>query len=191
MYIENRDYTVKKLKAEVKIEEYLEACVDTEEFLAHCRECTNYGQVWSCPPYDFSAEEYWKNYKTLLLYGKKIIFCGEMLDKKYTQQEIDKVLTEILTQEKEKMTDELYMMENAYEGSVSLSAGSCTKCCKEGCTRKQGDRCRYIKDLRYSIESLGGNVGLTIRKYLREELLWMEENKFPEYFILIGGLLLK
>lgn len=191
MYIENRDYKIKQLSGKIQIKEYLEACVNTEEFLEYCKTCSNYGKVWSCPPYDFSVEQYWKNYKTLLLYGKKIIFSREMLEREYTQQEVDKVLREILVREKEKMTEELYRMENENEGSVSLSAGSCTRCCKEGCTREQGDKCRHINDLRYSIESLGGNVGLTIRKYLREELLWMEENKLPEYFILIGGLLLK
>lgn len=191
MYIENRDYKIKQLSGKIQIKEYLEACVNTEEFLEYCKTCSNYGKVWSCPPYDFSVEQYWKNYKTLLLYGKKIIFSREMLEREYTQQEVDKVLREILVREKEKMTEELYRMENENEGSVSLRAGSCTRCCKEGCTREQGDKCRHINDLRYSIESLGGNVGLTIRKYLREELLWMEENKLPEYFILIGGLLLK
>ena len=43
--------------------------------------------------------------------------------------------------------------------------------------------------MRYSIESLGGNVGLTISKLLKLELEWIEEGKLPNYFILVSGLL--
>ena len=43
--------------------------------------------------------------------------------------------------------------------------------------------------MRYSIESLGGNVGLTVSKLMGIELEWMEEGKIPSYFVLAGGLL--
>ena len=44
--------------------------------------------------------------------------------------------------------------------------------------------------MRYSIESLGGNVGKTASKLLGVELMWMEEKKLPAYFVLVNGLLL-
>lgn len=44
--------------------------------------------------------------------------------------------------------------------------------------------------MRYSIESLGGNVGLTIEKLMGIHLEWMEEGRLPHHFVLVSGLLL-
>lgn len=43
--------------------------------------------------------------------------------------------------------------------------------------------------MRHSIESLGGNVGLTCSRLMKIELMWMEEGKLPPYFVLVCGLL--
>ena len=59
-----------------------------------------------------------------------------------------------------------------------------------GCTRPDGQPCRYPDTMRYSIEALGGNVGLTVQKLLGIQLEWMEEGKLPSYFVLVGGLLM-
>lgn len=42
--------------------------------------------------------------------------------------------------------------------------------------------------MRYSIESIGGNVGLTVSKLMGIELEWVQEGKLPSYFVLVGGL---
>ena len=92
---------------------------------------------------------------------------------------------------KEDMSRELYEMEKQHPGSVSLSAGSCSMCREEGCTRSKGEPCRHPNLMRYSIESVGGNVGLTVSKLMGYELEWVEEGKVPSYFVLVGGLLKK
>ena len=89
------------------------------------------------------------------------------------------------------LAEELFEMEKAYPGSVSLSAGSCSTCGKDGCTRPSGKPCRYPDKMRYSIEALGGNVGKTVHDLLGIELEWIEEGKAPSYFVLAGGLLEK
>ena len=43
--------------------------------------------------------------------------------------------------------------------------------------------------MRYSIESLGGDVGKTTKDLLGLELKWMTEGRMPEHFILVNGLL--
>lgn len=73
---------------------------------------------------------------------------------------------------------------------VSLSSGACLHCKNAECTRLSGKPCRFQDKMRYSIESLGGNVGKTVTKYLKQELQWVEEGKLPEYFMLIYGLLI-
>ena len=56
---------IETYKAEIDTITYVKDYVNEEEFLEMCKQCPNYNNVWTCPPFDFSAEEYWKKYKTL------------------------------------------------------------------------------------------------------------------------------
>ena len=87
------------------------------------------------------------------------------------------------------LTEKLYARELQIDGSQSLSAGSCRICGYDNCARKNGEPCWFPDRLRYSIESLGGNVGLTCTKLLGLPLQWVEEGIVPDYFVLVGGLL--
>ena len=89
----------------------------------------------------------------------------------------------------ESVTDVESYLEQSLPGSFSLSAGECEEC--EHCTRPEGKPCRKPDKLRYSIESLGGNVGKTISRLCGIEIEWIEEGKIPEHFVLVGGLLEK
>lgn len=165
----------------INTEEYTEGYVNVEEFLAYCKECENYDRKWSCPSYDFAPEDYWKKFEHFYVVGKKLILEEEEKDAETCRELFRKV--------KNDLTEELFEKETEYPGSRSLSAGSCEVCGIDNCTRKTGEPCRFPEKLRYSIESLGGNVGLTARKLLGIELQWIEEGKIPDYFVLIGGLL--
>ncbi len=174
-------YTIEKSEKTIKVKDYIENYVNVEEFLEYCKECKNYEAIWSCPSYNFNPEDYWREYDEFLVVARKIIF-GPNVD---VQRSF-----EIMHEVKDDMSLELYEMEKEYPGSISLSAGSCSMC-KEGCTRTEGKSCRYPDLMRYSIESLGGNVGKTVSKLMGYELEWVEEGKLPSYFVLVGGLLKK
>lgn len=174
-------YTIEKSEKLIKVSDYLDRYVNVEEFLQYCKKCNNYEKLWSCPSYDFNPEDYWKEYDELLVVARKIIF-GEGVDQDRSY--------EIMLEVKEDMSRELYELEKEYPGSISLSAGSCSLC-KDGCTRAVGEPCRYPEMMRYSIESLGGDVGRTVSKLMGYELEWIEEGKLPSYFVLVGGLLKK
>lgn len=175
-------YTVERGEKTVKVDDYLKNYVNVEEFLGYCRNCKNYEKVWSCPSYDFNPEDYWKEYDELLVVARKIIFDEDVdIPRSY----------EIMLEVKQDMSRELYEMEKAYPGSVSLSAGSCNLCGKDGCTRLVGEPCRHPDLMRYSIESIGGDVGRTVSKLMGYELEWIEEGKVPSYYVLVGGLLKK
>ena len=182
-------YTVKRYEAVISTEEYLEKFVDVETFLQACKACPNYDRIWSCPSYDFDVINYWKKYKTLRLIASKIEFEKDMLERTYEPTELVSILDHVLPVEKQKLTDELLAMEKDVPGSMSLSAGSCSRC-KGGCTRPEGKPCRFPDTMRYSIESLGGNVGLTIEKLMGIRLEWMEDGRLPHHFVLVCGLLL-
>ncbi|MBR5229819.1 MAG: DUF2284 domain-containing protein [Firmicutes bacterium] len=175
-------YTLEKFEKEIEIPLYITHYVNVEEFLRFCKACPNYDKLWSCPSYDFNPEEYWKKFSTLLVFGYKINFVPGITEKRSM---------EIMSEVKNKIAEELFAMEENFPGSISLSAGSCSICGPDGCSRSSGKACIFPEKMRYSIESLGGNVGKTVSKLLGIELEWIEEGKVPSYFVLVGGLLKK
>lgn len=181
-------YITRRYEAAVSVEHYLEEYVDVERFLGECRKCPNFDSVWACPPYDFDVLAYWKRYAVLELTAVKILFDEKYAGKRLPQEEQDKLVRETVGEVKEQLAYELYEREKAVPGSISLSAGSCTLC-KEGCTKSDGKPCRYPEKMRYSIESLGGNVGLTVSKLMEMKIEWIEEGRLPAYFVLVCGLL--
>lgn len=182
-------YTTEKYEASISVSEYVENYVDIPTFLKACRACPNYDQVWSCPSYSFDVSDYWKQYNTLRLTATKIIFKPELLERTYTSEEQNAIIQKVIPLEKERLSEEMYRQEAQFPGSISLSAGSCSLC-KNGCAKPLGKPCRFPDKMRYSIESLGGNVGLTIEKLMGLHLEWMEADRLPAYFILVNGLLI-
>ncbi len=181
-------YTTQRYHSSISVSDYLERYVDVETFLEKCRECPNYGRLWSCPPYDFDVTRYWEQYKTLELTAVKILFNEEYAGKSFPPEETQQIIEDSLWQVKADLSAELLEKEQAHPGSVSLSAGSC-HLCQGNCGKENGEPCRFPEKMRYSIEALGGNVGLTISKLMGIELEWMEEGRLPHYFVLVCGLL--
>lgn len=180
-------YTTQRYEAKVAVDHYIKEYVDVEGFLEACRACRNYNNVWSCPPYDFDVIEYWQKFNVLELTAVKIIFDEGYAGRQFEQEELEKITREAIGAVKAQLTQELYEREKEIPGSVSLSAGNCSLC--NLCSRSAGEPCRHAEDMRYSIESLGGNVGLTTEKIMGLELEWMEEGRLPNYFVLVCGLL--
>ncbi|MDD7511907.1 MAG: DUF2284 domain-containing protein [Peptostreptococcaceae bacterium] len=172
---------IEKYQARIDVKDYVEEYVNVEEFEEFCKACENYGKKWSCPPFKFDPLDYWNNYDRLYLIGMKI----------YMDEEEQKNCRENIAKVKNEMSNFLFEMELEYVGGVSLCAGSCEICGVEyeNCTRSVNQPCRHPEHMRYSIEALGGNVGLTASKLLGLELQWIEDGKMPEYFVLVGGLL--
>ena len=48
---------IENFQAEIPVEEYMKECVDVATFLEFCKECSNYGKLWCCPPYTFDVGE--------------------------------------------------------------------------------------------------------------------------------------
>ena len=174
-------YKLNRYAQTINRQEYFEKFVNVQEFVKLCMKCPNYGKLWSCPPYDFNPESYWAKYNEVMILAYKIDFGKEI--------EADEALN-VMNRVKDKMSEELFIMEGENPGAVSLCAGSCTWCEKDKCTRLCGQECRYKEKMRYSLESLGANVGKTVHDILGIELEWLEEGKTPGYFVLVGGLLI-
>ena len=74
-------------------------------------------------------------------------------------------------------------------GSLRLDAGRCLVC--ERCARRDEEPCRFPEKLRYSLESLGANVGALAADKLGAPLQWGTKDAPPEYFVLVGAVLTK
>ncbi len=178
------------IESEVAMDEYLETCVDVPQFLEYCKQCTNYNHIWSCPPFSFDPVEYMKGYGRILFVGYKIIIPEEKRQKTYTKKEQEVLMKELLSGPKKALDADMLERERNHPGSKALSGGSCLSCDPGKCAKLEGKPCRYPEKMRYSVEALGGNVGLTVTKYLHQNLEWIEEGHLPGHFLLLGGLML-
>ena len=173
---------------EVPLAEYRAQCVDVPKFLGYCAACPNYGRTWSCPPFDFDPQTVWDRYDRILLRAVKVLIPEELRQIHFSPQELDRESHALLYPIKRQLLFTLLEQERATPGSLALSAGRCQEC--QVCTKASGQPCRQPERMRHSIESLGGDVGKTLSLYLGQELLWGREGHFPEYYILLCGLLL-
>lgn len=189
MDIEFKDCETQFFEHIVPMEEYLRDCVDVPRFLGYCSHCSNFGKTWSCPEFSFDPRDYWKKFKSFKIIGMKVIVPKELRNKVYSKEESDDFILAFLDKYK-KQFDEHIMQEEKKVGGVGLNGGSCLLCAPAPCSRQEGKPCRHPDKMRYSIESLGGDVSLSVTKYLHQKLEWIKDGKLPGHFILVGGVLM-
>ena len=181
---------IQKYQCDVDMKEYIEDCVDVDQFIEYCKECHNYDQTWSCPPFSFDPAEYLKAYGRIRVIGWKINIPEEYRLRIYSNKEQNLMMETLLAQPKKDLDREMLLLEKENPGSMALSGGSCLYCKPGACAKTEGKPCRFPEKMRYSIEALGGNVGLTVTKYLKQKLEWIEKGRLPGHFILVAGLLM-
>lgn len=169
--------------------EFYGSCVDVPRFMGACSACGNYGKKWACPPYDFDPAEIWKRYSSILLYCKHIELPESMRERAYPPEELSKAYNSVFRRYKGEMLDELFALEAEREGSLALSAGGCEICAR--CARQDGLPCIRPEKMRWSVESIGGDVVKAVREYFGFEIEWAKEGRLPGHFNLLGGLLIK
>ena len=161
------------------MEAMLRDYVRVEQIPSLCGGCPNYGQCWSCPPYERDPGEIWRRYGRIEILAEKIFpkpgAPGAGTPEGYR---------ELLWPFREAIDAELARRESEIPGSMRLNAGKCHLC--EECSRPAGEPCRRPGEMRYSIESLGGLVGGIARDVLHTPLQWGDA---PEYYLLVGALL--
>lgn len=178
-------YTLTPFAHETDMATYVEKYVDIAQFLTCCQACPCYNQAWSCPPYDFDPMDIWNAYQRIQIYGYRIDY-HDIADEDF---ETGKTYMEsVLWQVKDQVSAELFAKEKELPGSLSLSAGTCHLC--DRCTKPDGEPCRNPEVMRYSIESLGGNVGTTLSDFCGIDLEWVEDGKLPSHYVLCGALLM-
>lgn len=182
-------YQVKDFWAEVPLRGKWEQWVNIPRFLDCCRSCPNFGQVWSCPPYSFDPLSIWNSYDTVQICCRQICFNDEALQIAYPPQELGQISKELLQREQDALLEKMMELERQNRGSMALAAGSCAACAPMDCSRKTGGCCRHPEKIRYSLESLGADVGRIVEEQFGLKMLWGQEGHLPEYYLLVAGIL--
>ena len=175
---------ISKLTADVDVAEFVEEYVDVEKFQGLCKDCEDYGKNWSCPPFDFEVMDVWNSFEKFKIIAFKMDFDEEELSTEFSDKELDFILKR-LERMKVKLMNEIYALED--ENSYALFLGKCNLCMK--CTREFGMPCKMPFKMRYSVESLGGNVDQCIEDIFGFEVQYAQNNRLPQYLIFVGGLL--
>lgn len=198
--------SLETLTAEISMEDYLRDYVDVPRFLGLCAQCSNYGNRWSCPPFDFDPLDHLRQFSAVRVIARKVSPIGDWRFGEATGESTSAPaqgptftgenaenydhVWQMLSTVKADLEAELFRMEEQFPGSRLLSGGSCYKC-NQGCTRPAGLPCRHPEIMRYSIEALGGDVEKISARLLDSPLIWSKAGELPPYYMLVGGLLLK
>ncbi|MBC2888990.1 DUF2284 domain-containing protein [Gordonibacter massiliensis (ex Traore et al. 2017)] len=180
-------HRIEMISSFVAIDEVTKKFVDVERFNALCKACRNFNAKWSCPPFDFEPLEYWAQYRQLEVTCAIVAFPPFDADKRPVA-EIDAMKWAALAEAKRDLEDRLLEREREKPGSKALFPGSCSRCATP-CKRALGRQCASPETLRFSIESLGGDVGLMQRELFGLDLVWANAGEIPLRYQLVGGLL--
>lgn len=165
--------TMDKQVIEMSMDDLLEF-FNPEKVFGYCKTCRNYQKMWSCPEHEFSVETYLKNFSKVKIIGIELEYDN------------DKEVYEYYLSQRKWVDEDLIELENKYPDSKALIPGSCLLC--ERCAKP--DKCIYPEKMRYSLESLGMDVGGITEKILKKKLQWDSKEK-REKMQLVAGLLIK
>lgn len=172
---------------EIRINDLLDSYWDKDRFLELCKNCENYGKLWSCPPYDFNIYDYIMEYSYVYIIGSRMIFAEETI-KSNNKEKIQNFTKSTLETMRNSLGEKLLGLENEIKNGKSLYAGSCLIC--ENCSRENGENCCNVDMMRYSLESLGFDVSKIAASLLDIELKWASDT-LPEYFTLVSAFMSK
>lgn len=179
-------YRVNLFQNSMSMHAFRQKYQNQEKFIGFCRECPNYGTVWSCPPLPFSVEQYLYPYRHVYVVCARLDLDEETRRAADTAEKVKTIGWEIIVEAKRNLEDALRTWEELVPGSVSLSSGGCNRCSR--CSRGEGHPCRDEMAMRYSLDAFGFDLSAITRDMFQIEIQWCH-GALPEYFTLIHALL--
>lgn len=173
-------YTIEEFTHEISVKEYLARFHNPDEVWSYCRECSNYGKQWGCPPFDFDVVALLSKHRNVNLFATKI----NLLNRELSYNDID----EILRSERIRLERRLLELERTHHGLACTFIGKCLHCGDGCCTRLSGAPCRHPEFVRPSLEAYGFNITKTLSELFNIELQWYNGNTSPTYIVLVCGL---
>lgn len=174
-------YRVKYHLACIPTADYIGRFRNAEKFIGFCRQCSNYGHSWACPPFDREVDQLIGSYRHTLILACQVFPTGDHLPFAESGN--------LLRPERRKAEALLRQMEGIFNGQSFAYAGSCLYCPEQQCARICGEPCRHPDLVRPSLEAVGFDLGKTATDLLHIDLLWSKDGFIPEYLTLISGFL--
>jgi len=172
----------------ISAEDYILQYSDCDRFIGYCKECSNYGTVWVCPPYRFNALDRIKRYRYVHIIGTKVYIDEETRHRPTNAEEQKEISYYIMENTRKGLDGKLLDFEKQYPDSLAFFAGCCYLCRKEDCTRRIGKECLFPEKARSSMEAYGLDISRTASELLGIEMIWSKDLVLPEYFTLVSGL---
>lgn len=181
-------YKIEHKIASLQATDYIEDYCNVSRFIEYCKQCSNYGNVWACPPYDFDKLSRIKGYKYVHIIGSQVFIDEPTRHSPTNAKEQKEISYQIMELARKDIDIQLLKLENQYSGSLSFFAGSCFFCPKELCTRLVNKPCIYPSKMRSSLEAYGFDISKTTQELLGIELEWSKNLILPKYFTLVSAL---
>jgi len=171
---------VENFTADISVDEYIRRFRDEERFIGLCRQCSNFGNCWACPPFSFDTGEELRRYKYARIMAARITPAGQNIPLGEAQA--------LIRPERMRIEAELRAMEHRYGGRALAFAGQCLYCASE-CARRCNMPCRHPDKVRPSLEAFGFDISRTLSELFGLRLLWGKDGHLPDYLILVSALL--
>lgn len=172
-------YIAEDFTAELPVADYIARFRDAGRIARYCQDCSNYGQSWGCPPFNFNEAEYLTRYETALIIATKI-----------TPKKPGIPISEakhLIRPERQRLERRLLEMEGQYGGRSFAYVGTCLYCPEGECMRPEGRPCRHPELVRPSLEACGFDIERTTSELFGIDLKWGSEGLMPEYLTLVCG----
>lgn len=181
-------YSFSNITTKIQVSDYIRDYHDPDRFIKYCEECHQYGNCWSCPPFNFDVLEKITTYRYAYIIGTKIIIEEDLRLKAYDNDKLKTLSYKVLDSVRSKMDKQLLKLEKKYPENMAFFGGSCRFSRKQKCKRIDGIVCNRPYLVRHSLESFGFDISKTCTELLNIELKWSENGILPEYFILVSGI---
>lgn len=180
-------YGVSERTVRIPAADYLAGFVDVPRCESYCRECSLFGQNWSCPPFDFDPSQVWASRTWFEVTARTMTFLPGQPRDGLESEDLKDAVRRLFSTEKRRAHRSLMAWCAARPGSIPVGAGGCELCAD--CTRRRGAPCRLPNQLVHSIESLGGDVSATLARLFDQPIAWSDGESLPDRFVLVYGLL--
>lgn len=158
----------------IPVADYIRGYRDAERIGGYCRQCGNYGRLWSCPPFDFDVDAAISKWRNVLIVACRI----EIPKGNNGMAELRDV--------RRKLERKLLDLEASVGGLAFGFSGECLHC--QACSRPSGIICRHPESVRPALEAYGFDVCRTISDLFGFSLEWSADGSIPRHLTLVGAL---
>ena len=176
----SEQYKVTRYEKDIPMDDFIANYFDYPSTHELCKACPGYSETWSCPPFDFDPEDFFRQYSSFRLIVDKIDNSNA--------SSVDEA-QEWLFREKDRYDAEMREFESIYPGSYGMAAQECQACKK--CARLSNHPCIHPDVMRYSLEGIGAFPVKLMHDKLGFDILWSDGKSIPEYYLLVAGVLMK